>query len=200
MALDDITEHLPPPPARRPPWLERVNGKRAKGFLAGLESRFEKMGTLQTVLVAAGGVLVIEHLIAPKGMSVISKTWDKISGAPKALPPPPPVVPPPLVPAVVPPKVGYHAGFDAPEQQLPYGWPMQFTGAEAEAEAAEAEAAAHSAHLPYGFPMQFTGANLQAGWNRGMSPYGPWAVADPMAQYAHAAQRQRTGHHRYGWE
>jgi hypothetical protein len=36
----------------------------------------------------------------------------------------------------------------------------------------------------------YAGANLQAGWNRGMSPYGPWAVANPMVQYAHAAQRQ----------
>lgn len=42
----------------------------------------------------------------------------------------------------------------------------------------------------------FAGANLQAGWNHGAPPYGPWAVANPMVQYAHAAQHR----HGFDWE
>ena len=34
-----------------------------------------------------------------------------------------------------------------------------------------------------------------------MTPYGPWAVRDPMFQYAHAAQRHNWGEHGwYDWE
>lgn len=169
--MADIETPLSALPRRRPLFW---NGGRVEGFLGGIERRFEEMGTLKTVLVAAGGVLVLDHLIAPKGMSLISKTWDKVSGkthhALPPIPPPIPAAPPPL-----PPKVGHWYNFPSHPELF----------------AAQQEAAAGD----------FAGANMQAGWNRGMSPYGPWAVADPMAQYAHAAQSRRTGHMgHYDWE
>jgi hypothetical protein len=127
--------HAPRP---LPIWLQRRNGGggplgAVKGALSGIQRRVSNLSTTEFVLVAAGGVLLFDHLIAPKGTSFVSKTVDKISGS-KRLPAPPPPLP-----------------------------------------AARGD---------------FAGANLMAGWNRGTSPYGPWAVANPMVQYAHAAQRQ----------
>ncbi|HTR02659.1 MAG TPA: hypothetical protein VMN82_05635 [Thermoanaerobaculia bacterium] len=172
--MDDIETPIPALPRRRPLlW----NGGRVEGLFEGIERRFTEMGTLKTVLVVAGGTLVLDHLIAPKGMSLLSKTWEKVSGkephhALPPIPPPIPAAPPPLPPPA--PKVGsYYFPFH----------PELFEGS-----------GEHAAG-------DFTGANLQAGWNRGMDPYGPWAVADPMGQYAHAAQRRRTGHMgHYDWE
>lgn len=151
------------------------NGGRANGgvtggvkrFFSNIERRVSKFGVLEYTALAAVGILTVDHLIAPKGASYLSKLLDKIGfggggGHRAALPPPPP----PPIPAA--PKVGWY--------EMPW-YP----------EMLEEHAAAGD----------YAGANLQAGWNRGMSPYGPWAAADPMAQYAHAAQRQRTGHH--GW-
>jgi hypothetical protein len=128
----------------------RIKNGNGKGFFKSIEHRIDKLSPMALVLLAAGGVLVVEHLIAPKGMSLASKAIDKITGKAHALlppPPPPPVIPPPAVIA-----------------QAAKGY--------------------------------FAGANQQAGWNRGMSPYGPWAVANPMFQYAHADQ----GHPWYEWE
>jgi hypothetical protein len=154
-----------------PPFLRHINGLRnginrnginrggfnvggKKGFLHDIERRVDKLSTTQLVLLAAGGVLVVDHLIAPKGMSFVSKAWEKVSpgGAHKALPPPPP----PPVPVIPP---------------------------------------------PIAAKGMYAGANRQAGWNRGMSPYGGWAVANPMEQYAHAAMRQNWGERDwYDWE
>lgn len=170
--MADNETSLPALPRRRPIFW---NGGRVEGFLGGIERRFEEMGTLKTVLVAAGGVLVLDHLIAPKGMSLISKTWDKVSGkgGHHALPPIPPPIPAALPPSA---KVGHWYNFPTHPELF-------------EQQAAEAAAG------------DFAGANMQAGWNRGMSPYGPWAVADPMGQYAHAVQSRRTGHmSHYDWE
>lgn len=117
-----------------------------KRFMGNIEGRVKRFGVLEYALVAAGGILVLDHLIAPKGSSYASRAWDKISpghGHPMPLLPPPPP----------PPAASHPAAIAAAK-----GW--------------------------------FAGANQQAGWNRGMSPYGPWAVADPMRQYAHAAQRR----------
>ncbi|HYB23847.1 MAG TPA: hypothetical protein VED41_08625 [Solirubrobacteraceae bacterium] len=167
-------ETAAPLPVRRPWW---KNGARARGFFEKIEHEFEE-NPIRSVLVAAGGVLLLDHLIAPKGMSFVSKAFDRFGGH-KELPPIPPPIPaaPPLPPPTTA-KVGDWNVF-------PF-YPELF------AEQAAAEEAAAGA---------FAGANLQAGWNRGMSPYGPWAVADPMAQYAHAAQRRRTGHMgHYDWE
>lgn len=135
MAFIPETEH---------PFPHRFNGHgkfgngngNGKGFFGKIEKSINKLSTTQLVLLAAGGVLVVDHFVAPKGKSFVSKAIDKVTGS-KALPPPPPA-PLPLPSAVA---KGYWAG-----------------------------------------------ANKQAGWNRGMDPYGPWAVANPMVQYAHAAQ------------
>jgi hypothetical protein len=168
--MADNESPIPSLPRRRPLFW---NGGRVEGFLEGIERRFERMGTFETVLVAGAGVLVLDHLIAPKGMSFLSKTWDKVSHRGPSIPPPIPALPPPA------PRVGHWYNFPSP--------------ALVEAEhGMQAEAAAGD----------FAGANLQAGWNRGGMPYGPWAVADPMAQYAHAAQVPGTGrqHQWYDWE
>jgi hypothetical protein len=130
------------------------------GLFSNLQQRAKKLSTTQVVLLAAGGVLVIEHLIAPRGMSYASKLWGKVAGS-HPLPPPPPPVP------VIPPAAAKGFYFEAP--------PEAFETA-----------------------GDYAGANLQAGWNRGMTPYGPWASGDPMRQYAHADQR-RLGS-MYDWE
>lgn len=72
------------------------NGKNGKnggtngGFLKGIERRVRGLETWQLLLLGAGGVLVVDHLIAPKGMSFASKAMDKLGGGKPALPPPPP--------------------------------------------------------------------------------------------------------------
>jgi hypothetical protein len=123
----------------------------SKGFLGDLERRVSKLSTLEFALVAVGGVLLVDHLIAPKGMSYASKALAKV-GVHPALPalPPPPVIPPPGVTASI---------------------------------AAKGE---------------YAGANAQAGWNRGMSPYGGWALNAPAGpwHYAHANSPHRGG---YDW-
>ncbi len=149
---DEHDEHERPLPAFLAHRIKNGNGK---GFFKSIEHRIDKLSPMELVLLAAGGVLVVEHLIAPKGMSLASKAIDKITGKASAHVVPPLLPPPPPPPPVIPPP------------------------------------AAIAAAKGY-----FAGANQQAGWNRGMSPYGPWAVANPMYQYAHANQ----GHPWYEWE
>ena len=122
-----------------------------KGTIAGTKKFLHRRSALEIALGATALVLVADHFVAPKGMSIVTKTTRKISGMlggkgmARALPPPPP-----HLPAVIPPP-----------------------GA----------AAIHA------------GANAQAGWNRGVSPYGGWALGAPGGPwpYAHAGQH-------YGWE
>jgi len=132
----------------------RIKNGNGKGFFKSIEHRIDKLSPMELVLLAAGGVLVVEHLIAPKGMSLASKAIDKITGKSHALPPPPP--PPPMIP---PP-------------------------------------AAIAAAKGY-----FAGANNQAGWNRGMSPYGGWALNAPAGPwpYAHAGGGYQN-YPQYLWE
>jgi hypothetical protein len=71
------------------------NGGGNGGFFKGIERRVRGLETWQLLLLGAGGVLIVDHLIAPKGMSFASKAMDKLGGAKPALPPPPP--PPPAL-------------------------------------------------------------------------------------------------------
>jgi len=139
---DEYDEHDRPVPAFL---AHRIKNGGDKGFFKSIEHRIDKLSPVELVILGVGGALIVEHLIAPKGMSFASKAIDKITGKTHALlpppPPPPPVIPPP---------------------------------------AAIAQAA----------KGYFAGANQQAGWNRGMSPYGGWALnasAGPWP-YAHARQ------------
>lgn len=61
-----------------------------------LFGRIKRLGTVKLALLAAGGVLLADHLIAPRGMSYASKAWGKIAGG-RLLPAPP--IPPPGVTA-----------------------------------------------------------------------------------------------------
>jgi len=86
-----------------PFWLRRRN--QASGLLDKLKHQVKNLSTTQFVLVAAGGVLLLDHLIAPKGMSFASKALDKFGAGPKlALPPPLPLTPQALA------AKGYFAG------------------------------------------------------------------------------------------
>jgi hypothetical protein len=120
-----------------------VGGNGGGGLFKDIERRVRGLETWQLLLLGAGGVLLVDHLIAPKGMSFASKAMDKLGGAKPALPPPPP--PPPVLAPVA--------------------------------------------------KGDWTGANAQAGWNRGMSPYGGWALNAPAGPwpYAHPGQT-------YGWQ
>ena len=133
-------EHdFPPPSASN----GRGNGK---SIFKKIESRVRGLEGWQIALLTVGAVVVVDHVIAPKGMSFASKAMDKLGGH-KALPlPPPPPIPAPGVTA------------------LP---------------------APVAAAVAKGY---FAGANNQAGWNRGTSPYGGWALNAPAGPwpYAHA--------------
>lgn len=85
-----------------PFWLRRRN--QASGLLGKLKHQVKNLSTTQFVLVAAGGVLLLDHLIAPKGMSFASKTLDKLGAGPR-LPLPPPLPHPAALAAK-----GYFAG------------------------------------------------------------------------------------------
>lgn len=67
------------------------------GFVNSLEHKFARLGTVEKVAVAALVVLGVEHLIAPKGMSMATKMLHKVS--PARFPALPPVIPPPGVAA-----------------------------------------------------------------------------------------------------
>ena len=124
-----------------------------KGTIAGTKKFLHRRSALEIALGATALVLAADHMIAPKGMSIVTKTTRKISGAlggkgvARALPPPPP-----HLPAVIPPPGAVHAG-----------------------------------------------ANAQAGWNRGMSPYGGWALNASAGPWPYAHAGQHYGQH-YGWE
>jgi hypothetical protein len=87
---------------------------------------FKNLGPTETWLLIGGGLLMANHLMVPRGTSVLSKMLSAIAPAPK---------PRPVLRA----------------------------------------------------PAYYAGANNQAGWNRGMSPYGPWGHAAPggPSPYAH---------------
>jgi len=121
-------------------------GGNGGGFFEGIERRVRGLETWQLLLGGVVLVGVVDHLIAPKGMSFASKALDKLGATKPALPPPPP--PPPAL---------------TPVQVAARG--------------------------------DWTGANAQAGWNRGMSPYGGWALNAPAGPwpYAHAGQHYSWG-------
>jgi hypothetical protein len=100
-------EGLPPLPLRR-----NGNGNggvphrfglgRAGGFFRDIEHKLDGMSMTQGVLLAVGGVLVLDWLVAPKGKSFLGQAIEKVApGGPKLLPPPPP-------PAIA--ARGYYAG------------------------------------------------------------------------------------------
>lgn len=125
-----------------------------KGTISGTKKFIHRRSALEIALGATALVLAVDHfLVAPKGMSIVTKATRKISGTlggrgvARALPPPhlPAVIPPPGVAPI-------HAG-----------------------------------------------ANAQAGWNRGMSPYGGWALGAPAGPWPYAHAGQHYGQ-QYGWE
>ena len=107
---------------------------RSSGLLKTVERHVRGLKTWQVALLGVGGVLAVDHLIAPKGMSFASKALDKLGMSKHPLPPPPPL-PAPVAKGL------------------------------------------------------FAGANAMPGWNRGMSPFGPWARNAPAGpwHYGHAA-------------
>jgi hypothetical protein len=86
-----------------PFWLRRRN--EASGLLGNLQRRVKNLSTAQFVLVAGAGVLLLDHLIAPKGMSFASKALDKVLPGSR-LPLPPPLPPPAAIAAAK----GYFSG------------------------------------------------------------------------------------------
>ena len=134
------------------------HGGLGEGIFQKIEHRLDRLTTMQGVLLAAGGVLALDWLLAPKGTSVVAETLGKVlPGGHHALGGRPIIPPPGAVPAAA--RGAFYSFPPAPGL------------------------VASDAVSGY-----YAGANLQAGWNRGMDPYGPWAVANPMVQYAHAAQ------------
>jgi hypothetical protein len=73
------------------------------GFVNSIERRVARLGTVEKVVLGAAVVLGIEHLIAPRGMSMATKLYHKATGAFPSLPPviPPPGVVAPALPAAV---------------------------------------------------------------------------------------------------
>ncbi len=113
----------------RPEPRDRSHRPRPGGSLTDRASKFfKKLGPTQTWLLVGGGLLVANHLMVPRGTSVLSKMLNAVAPAPKARP-----------------------RLAAPA-------------------------------------YYYAGANQQAGWNRGMTPYGPWGHASPggSSPYAHA--------------
>lgn len=135
-----------------------------KWSFKGIERRVRGLETWQVIGLGALGIAVADHMIAPKGMSFVSKIYDKVLGHGHRLPP----LPPPPIPA----------------------------SATASLPPAVATAVAKG---------YFAGANAQAGWNRGMSPYGGWARNAPAGpwHYAHAAPGsswEEAMNNGYPWE
>jgi hypothetical protein len=133
--IEEEHDHIESPKAsalERPEARDRSH--RARGTSGSLTDRagkfFKKLGPTQTWLLIGGGLLVANHLMVPRGTSVLSRMLNAVapSAAPKARP-----------------------RFAAPV-------------------------------------YYYAGANQQAGWNRGVSPYGPWGHASPggSSPYAHA--------------
>jgi len=109
----------------------------ALGSLSDRIGRFwKKLGPTETVLVVGGGLLFAQHLMVPRGTSILSKVLNAVAPTPKAAP-----------------RLA-RAGFD-----------------------------------------DYAGANLQAGWNRGVKPYGGWAHASPGGPWPYA----HGGPERWGW-
>lgn len=75
------------------------NGNGGRGFLKNIERHIRGLETWQIALLAAGGVLAVDHLIAPKGMSFATKALNKFGASKHPLPPPPPI--PAALPAAV---------------------------------------------------------------------------------------------------
>lgn len=100
-----------------------------------------RRGPVELVVGAAAVYLVADHLLAPKGMSYVSKLTAKVSGS----------------------SLGRKIAAIPP-------------------------------------PGHATGANNQAGWNRGMSPYGGWALNAPAGPwpYAHAGSQRHGDYESYG--
>jgi len=77
------------------------------GIINSTVSWLEHLGPVKLALGLTATVLVVDHLVAPKGMSMVTKTITKITGAerslmsraraPLALPAGPVVIPPPGV-------------------------------------------------------------------------------------------------------
>lgn len=67
-----------------------VRNGHGKGIFKTIERHLRGLDTWQIVALAAGGVLVVDHCIAPKGMSFATKAYDKVVGQGHRLPPPPP--------------------------------------------------------------------------------------------------------------
>jgi len=94
-----------------------------KGTIAGTKKFLHRRSALEIALGATALVLVADHMIAPKGMSIVTKTTRKISGVlggkgmARALP-----LPPPHLPAVIPPPGAIHAGVDYTGANAQAGW------------------------------------------------------------------------------
>lgn len=103
-------EGLPPLPLRRNgnggPQPHRFGLGRAGGFFRDIEHKLDAMSMTQGVLLAVGGVLVLDWLVAPKGKSFLGQAIEKVAPG-RMLPPPPP--PPGLPPAAIAAR-GYYAG------------------------------------------------------------------------------------------
>jgi hypothetical protein len=61
-----------------------------RGFFRGVEHKLDRLSVVQGVLLAAGSVLALDWLVAPKGKSLVGQAIERFSpggGAHAALPP-----------------------------------------------------------------------------------------------------------------
>jgi hypothetical protein len=179
---EEERDELPEPPAKKSHHAigERSSHRARGGSLFGgsrggasLTDRatkfFKQLGPTQSMLLIGGGLLVVNHLMVPRGTSVISQILNAIAPAPKktvrryyAGVRAPISGPPPPDPSGCGPGTMWDAGKQTCVPVLP--WPIQQASGD------------------------FAGANWGAGWNRGNKPFGPWAHAAPggPSPYAHA--------------
>jgi len=79
---------------------------REASLLRSIEHKIDRLSPIQGVLIAAGCVLGLDWLVAPKGRSLIGQAIERVMpGRGHHELPPPPVLPPPQVAAK-----GYYAG------------------------------------------------------------------------------------------
>ena len=178
-------EELPAPPKKSHHAIgERSSHRARSGSLFGGGSRgasltdratkfFKQLGPTQSMLLVGGGLLVVNHLMVPRGTSVLSQILNAIAPAPKKT------------------VRRYYAGVRAPISGPPSPEPGGHCGLD---EMWDPTKQACVPVLPWpiqqasGASRVLAGANWGAGWNHGNKPYGPWAHAAPggPSPYAHA--------------